>query len=87
LLRDLDYVLTRAPVLQRRAWSPQVGDAVYYQGQVGWTVLKLEKLLDEREFFLCQVSDGERSLWVNEDDLEPAGILPQQGEVSRNTPF
>jgi peptidoglycan/LPS O-acetylase OafA/YrhL len=85
ILRDLDYVLTPAPVIHRRAWNPQVGDFVVYQGKEDWVVLRLEKLLDEREFFLCQVSDGTRSLWVNEDDLEPAGILPPSGEVSRNT--
>jgi peptidoglycan/LPS O-acetylase OafA/YrhL len=85
ILRDLDYVLTPDPVIRRRAWHPQVGDLVAYQGKEDWTVLKLEKLLDEREFFLCQISNGMRSLWVNEDDLEPAGILPPSGEVSRNT--
>lgn len=89
LLRDIDFVLTPVPRVRRRSWHPQVGDSVSYQGKEGWTVLKLEKLLDEREFLLCQVSDGTRSLWVNEEDLEPAGILPYSGEVSgevsRNT--
>lgn len=87
LLRDLDYVLTPATVRQRRSWSPRMGEAVLYQSKVGWTVLKVEKLLDEREFFLCQISDGQRSLWVNEDDLEPAVKLPQPGEVSNNSAF
>lgn len=87
LLRDLDYVLTRATVQQRRSWSPRIGDAVIYQSQVGWTVLKVEKLLDEREFFLCQISDGQRSLWVNETDLEPAVKLSPPGEVSKNAFF
>ena len=85
LLRDLDYVLTPTTVRQRRAWSPILGDSVLYKGTVGWTVLKVEKLLDEREFFLCQVSDGQRSLWVNEDDLEPAVMLSHPGEVSKNS--
>ncbi len=73
LLRDLDYVLTKSPALQRRLKEPQVGDEVCYRSEAGWIVLKVEKLLDEQEFFLCQVSDGRRSLWVNETDLEPAG--------------
>jgi len=73
LLRDLDYVLTKSPALQRRFKEPQVGDEVCYRSEAGWIVLKVEKLLDEQEFFLCQVSDGQRSLWVNETDLEPAG--------------
>jgi hypothetical protein len=73
LARDLDYVLATTPTLPQRFWNPQVGDQVRYRGEAGWTVLKVEKLLDEREFFLCQVSDGRRSLWANEDDLEPIG--------------
>ncbi|WP_421656522.1 acyltransferase family protein [Leptothermofonsia sp. ETS-13] len=70
ILRDLDYVMNRQPMVRRRQWNPQIGDRVSYRGKTGWTVLKIEKLLDEQEFFLCQVSDGEQSLWVNEDDLE-----------------
>lgn len=85
LLQDLDYVLTRTPAPQRRAWSPQVEDKVLYRGKAGWTVLKVEKLLDEREFFLCQVSDGQRSLWVNEDDLEPSGNPSSRGEASKDS--
>lgn len=85
LLRDLDFVLSRVPSFKRRIWHPQVGDQVRYQGKQGWTVLKVEKLLDEREFFLCQVSDGQRSLWVNEDDLELYSDSSQQGQYSRNS--
>jgi peptidoglycan/LPS O-acetylase OafA/YrhL len=72
ILRDVDYVLSTSPNLQRRVWDLHVGDEVVYQGEAGWTVLKVEKLWDEQEFLLCQVSDGERSLWVNENDLEPS---------------
>ena len=87
LLHDLDYVLTPTKVQHRRSWSPCIGDAVIYQSKVGWTVLKVEKLLDEREFFLCQISDGQRSLWVNENDLEPAVKLSSLREASRNSAF
>jgi len=85
LWRDLDYVLSRVPAARRRLWNPQVGDAVRYQGQGGWSILKVEKLLDEREFFLCQVSDGQRSLWVNEDDLEPCGDTLRRGNAGINS--
>jgi peptidoglycan/LPS O-acetylase OafA/YrhL len=71
LLRDLDFVLQQSPPQPRREWRPQVGDAVIYQGKPNWTVQKVEKLLDEREFLLCQVSDGQRAIWVNEEDLQP----------------
>lgn len=87
LLGDLDYVLTQVPRSRRRTWTPQVGDDVFYQGKVGWTVLKIEKLLDEREFFLCKVSDGQRSLWVNEDDLLPAGNAYRLGGSNKGSAF
>lgn len=85
LIKDLDYVLTRLPIVRRRVWSPQIGDRVLYRGKSGWTVIKIEKLLDEQEFFLCQVSDGEQSLWANEDDLELAVNRRASGEVGKDS--
>lgn len=88
LLRDLDYVLSRSPTgVPRRDWSPQVGDKVLYRDKNGWTVTKTEQLLDEREFLLCQISDGQRSLWVNEEDLEPSGNQSRRGEANTNSAF
>lgn len=87
VLRDIDYVLTRAPVGQRRSWTPQAGDQVIYQGKSDWKVQKVEKLLDEREFLLCHITDGQRSLWVNEDDLEPTGNAARRREVNPNSAF
>jgi hypothetical protein len=75
IVRDVDHVLAVAPVLQRRVWEPRAGEAVFYRGEEGWIVLKVERLWDEQEFFLYQVSDGKRSLWVNEEELEPTGKL------------
>jgi peptidoglycan/LPS O-acetylase OafA/YrhL len=71
VLRDLDYVLTVAPQVQIRTWQPQVGDRVRYQGETSWTIAKIEQLLDDKEIYLCQITDGERLIWLNEDDLEP----------------
>lgn len=85
--RDLDYVLTAHTVAKVRSWNPQVGDRVLYRGKSGWIVLKVEKLLDEREFFLCQVSDGQRSLWVNEEDLEPSGSPSSREESNKDSAF
>jgi Acyltransferase family len=73
VVRDIDHVLAVAPRVHRRIWEPRVGEEVFYRGEEGWTVLKVEKLWDEQEFFLCQVSNGRRSLWVNEEELEPTG--------------
>ncbi len=89
LLRDLDYVLTQTPILSDglagAAWSPRMGDVVIYQGQPGWTVLKVEQLLDEQHVWLCQVTDGQRSLWVNAEDLtrtKPAGSDRSSGNLA-----
>lgn len=85
LLQDMDYVLNRQPVVRHRNWTPQAGDRVCYQGKAGWQVIKVEKLLDEQEFFLCQVSDGQRSLWVHEDNLELAGKSRSSPEVNNDS--
>jgi peptidoglycan/LPS O-acetylase OafA/YrhL len=87
LLHDVDYVLMHAPVIRRHTWVPQVGDEVVYQNEAGWTILKVETLLDEREFLLCQLSNGQRSLWVNEDDLEPAGNAYHKREANKDSAF
>jgi peptidoglycan/LPS O-acetylase OafA/YrhL len=68
--QDVDYVLTIVPNSQIRVWHPQVGDRVRYHGNGGWLVMKVEQLLDDKEVYLCQVSDGQRTMWLNEDDLE-----------------
>jgi peptidoglycan/LPS O-acetylase OafA/YrhL len=87
LLSDLDYVLSRVPVLPQAVWSPQVGDVVKYQGQDWWTVLKVERLLDEREIWLCQVTNGQRSLWINTEELEPPTLeLPDSSLSDRDEP-
>jgi peptidoglycan/LPS O-acetylase OafA/YrhL len=78
LLRDLDYVLARSPMEPRihdqPVWSPRIGDVVAYQGQSHWRVLKVERLLDEQLIWLCQVTDGVRSLWVPAEELEPSRL-------------
>ncbi len=70
VIRDLDYLLQRSPVSPRPSWYPRPGDKVRYQDQGGWTILKVEKLLDGRELYLCQVSNGKYTIWLNEGDLE-----------------
>jgi peptidoglycan/LPS O-acetylase OafA/YrhL len=77
LLRDVDYVLCQDPDSPVAAWQPIVGDPVCYRGESGWTIVKVEQLLDEREFWLCQVSNGWKSIWVRQEDLEPEANSPQ----------
>jgi peptidoglycan/LPS O-acetylase OafA/YrhL len=71
ILRDLDYVLTTSPDRQARSWVPSVGERVRYRGKSGWTVLKVERLLDDKELCLCQVSDGYQITWLSAEELEP----------------
>lgn len=71
IVRDVDYVLTQNPEACQRSWSPKLGDRVRYQGERGWSVVKVEQLLDEKTFYLCQIRRRHRTIWVNEEDLEP----------------
>lgn len=71
LLRDADYLLTPVPPKKQRYWRPTVGDRVQYNGKDSWRVLQIQTLLDEQEFFLCQISDGQKTVWLSEDELEP----------------
>jgi peptidoglycan/LPS O-acetylase OafA/YrhL len=84
LLRDLDYVLHQDSALPESVWSPQVGDVVRYQGQTNWTVRKVERLLDERDIWLCQVTDGQRLLWVNTEDLALPTVEGAEAEGSES---
>jgi peptidoglycan/LPS O-acetylase OafA/YrhL len=85
LVKDLDYVLSlRLSEGRDRHWTPAVGDGVQFQGRGNWRVLKVERLLDETDFWLCQISNGKQSLWVNEIELEPTGNSSDAPEVSSN---
>jgi peptidoglycan/LPS O-acetylase OafA/YrhL len=72
-IRDVDHVLSVNVPFSVPMGPLHVGDKVNYQGEEGWIVLKIEKLWDEQEVWLYQVSDGRRSLWVQEQDLQPTG--------------
>ena len=84
--RDLDYVLTQTnPAPRSRLWQPAMGDRVCYRGERGWTVTKVEQLLDDQPCFLCQISDGHRTMWQSEDELElDREALPERYRHSRN---
>lgn len=82
MLRDLDFVLRRSPALKTKSWVPKVGDVVQYRGQGHWKIIKIEHLLDEQEMLLCQVNDGQRSLWVDEQDLSTSETASAQAEAN-----
>ncbi|MGG6240185.1 acyltransferase family protein [Nodosilinea sp. AN01ver1] len=69
LWRDLDYLLTQSPTAETTSWKPLVGDRVSYQGSRDWIVHKIETLLDEGDTYLCQISEGRRTLWVSANSL------------------
>jgi peptidoglycan/LPS O-acetylase OafA/YrhL len=81
VIRDLDYVLTKSLPPRLRTWTPIVGDRVRYQGENDWKILQVEQLLDDDEFYICQVSDGHKAIWLSEHELEPNSINSQ---VDRN---
>lgn len=84
ILRDVDYVLTIVPEQQVCTWDPHVGDRVSYCGESGWTVLKVERLLDDKELCLCQVSNGYWITWLSSDDLEPDNSRFPKGQNRRS---
>ncbi|MBW4537858.1 MAG: acyltransferase [Myxacorys chilensis ATA2-1-KO14] len=53
-----------------QARNPRVGDKVCYLGQPGWTVINIEQVVHDQAFYLCRISKGEKTLWVNQNALE-----------------
>ncbi|MBD2460911.1 acyltransferase [Oscillatoria sp. FACHB-1407] len=76
LMRDVDYLLTPSPPTKQRVWRPAMGDRVTYKGKNTWKVVQIQTMLDEHEFYLCQISDGQKTMWISEDELEPAIATP-----------
>ncbi|MBW4574496.1 MAG: acyltransferase family protein [Aphanothece sp. CMT-3BRIN-NPC111] len=70
VLRDISYILTRSHIAPQRTWIPIEGDRVCYLNKPGWTVLKVERLLDAKEFYICQIAKDGQVLWVNEKKLQ-----------------
>lgn len=84
MLRNVDYVLMIVPEQQVCTWDPHRGDRVSYRGESGWTVLKVERLLDDKELCLCQESNGYWMTWLSSGDLEPASSRFPNGQNRRS---
>ncbi|NJM97399.1 MAG: acyltransferase [Phormidesmis sp. RL_2_1] len=69
LWRDIDHLLALNPGTDLCRWMPVVGDRVSYQRSRDWIVLQVETLLDDGETYLCQISNGQQTLWANADRL------------------
>jgi peptidoglycan/LPS O-acetylase OafA/YrhL len=63
----LDARLT--PIEKIRGWQPRVGERVYYQGKPDWMIISVEQIVHDKAFYLCKVSNGNRTMWVNQNDL------------------
>ncbi|MGC1307943.1 MAG: acyltransferase [Phormidesmis sp.] len=76
LWRDIDHLLALNPATEGTSWIPAVGDLVSYQRR-DWRVIKVETLLDEGKTYLCQIFDGQQTVWVSPDHIrrvEPAKV-------------
>jgi peptidoglycan/LPS O-acetylase OafA/YrhL len=65
----IDVRLTSIQALPN-GWTPQVGEDVRYRGKAGWRIIRLEKVVHDKAFYLCRISNGQKKLWVNYIDLE-----------------
>jgi peptidoglycan/LPS O-acetylase OafA/YrhL len=76
LLQDVDYALTQTLETPTLHWRPQVNDRVSYQNQTHWYVVQVEQLLDAGHHYLCKISDGGTTQWVDMDQIEPLIEIP-----------
>ena len=77
--RSLDSILVHTS--QQQTCAFKVGDRVHYRGGEGWEVIKVEQVIHDGAFYLCQISDGHKALWVNENDLEPDLDRSKQAKI------
>ncbi len=83
LWRDIDYLLALNPAAEFSAWLPAVGDRVSYDRSRDWQVLKVETLLDEGKTYLCQIHNGQKTIWASADTLKL--IEPAKSPVSTHS--
>ncbi|MEA5465794.1 hypothetical protein [Leptothoe sp. PORK10 BA2] len=69
LWQDIDYLLARKPALATPSWVPAVGDTVRYLDQQ-WSVQAVEVLLNDGNYYLCKVAQGQQSRWVSQEQLQ-----------------
>ncbi len=74
--RDLDYLLRQNLAHEDSVLMPVVGDRVGYRDNQDWIVRQVETLLDDGETYLCQITDGQRRLWVNANALRLVETAP-----------
>lgn len=65
------------PIEKLQAWTPRVGETVCYQKKWGWTVIQIEQVVHDKAFYLCKISNGQKTVWVNQNDLEPSASVQE----------
>ncbi|MBE9012533.1 acyltransferase [Pseudanabaenaceae cyanobacterium LEGE 13415] len=68
LWHNTDARLT--PISKIGSWVPQVGESVLYRGKSGWTIQKVQQVVHDKAFYLCRISNGQKTVWVNQNDLQ-----------------
>ncbi len=77
--RSLDAILVFTS--QQQTCLFKVGDRVCYHGSQGWDIIKVEQVVHDQRFYLCRISDGHKTLWVNENDLKPDLDRSKQAKI------
>lgn len=65
------------PLEKIRSWTPKVGESVCYQGKSDWTVIAVQQIVHDKAFYLCKISHGKKTLWVNQNDLKQNQAVSQ----------
>ncbi|MBD1854875.1 MULTISPECIES: acyltransferase family protein [Leptolyngbya] len=71
------YTDARLTPIAKIGWTPRVGESVQYKGKSGWTIQKVERVVHDKAFYLCRISDGRKTVWVNQNDLKQAAAAQQ----------
>ncbi len=77
--RLLDSILVQTS--QQQTCGFRVGDRVYYHGDESWQIIQVEQVIHDKAFYFCRISDGLKTLWVNENDLKPDLDRPKQAKI------
>ncbi|MCU0549991.1 MAG: acyltransferase [Leptolyngbya sp. Prado105] len=75
-----NYTDARLTPIAKIGWTPRVGESVRYGSKSGWTIQQVERVVHDKAFYLCRISDGKKTVWVNQNDLRQE-VAVQQANV------
>jgi peptidoglycan/LPS O-acetylase OafA/YrhL len=73
------YTDARLTPIAKIGWTPRVGESVLYRGKSGWSIQKVERVVHDKAFYLCRISNGQKTVWVNQNDLKQDIAVQQAG--------